>query len=56
MTVKSRLDSLKTKHATLDSRLFDEGTRPRPDQLLVKQIKVEKLRVKEEIGRLQRTP
>jgi uncharacterized protein len=54
MTVQSRLDSLRTKHATLDSRLFDEDSRPRPDQGTINRLKLEKLRVKEEIERLQR--
>jgi hypothetical protein len=53
MTLQSRLDSLKQRHAELESRLADEDSRPRPDADVVLRIKLEKLRLKEEMERLR---
>lgn len=48
-----RLRSLQERHATLEARITDEGTRPRPDSEALLRLKVEKLRVKEEMERLR---
>jgi hypothetical protein len=53
MTLQSRLDSLKERHAALELRIADEDQRPMPDSETLKRLKVEKLRVKEEIERLR---
>jgi len=53
MNVESRLESLKTRHASLESRIADEDQRPRPDADTLLRLKVEKLRLKEEIERLR---
>ncbi len=53
MTLDTRLDSLKERHASLELRIADEDQRPRPDTDTLTRLKVEKLRVKEEIERLR---
>lgn len=53
MNLQSRLESLKTRHAGLDTKLNDEDHRPRPDSATISKLKLEKLRLKEEIDRLQ---
>ncbi|MBR0551861.1 YdcH family protein [Stakelama marina] len=45
----AHISSLEAKHHKLDRRISDEMHRPRPDQLLVAELKREKLRVKEEM-------
>ena len=53
MSLQSRIDSLKSRHADLETRLRDEDHRPRPNADVVVKIKLDKLRVKEELERLQ---
>ncbi len=54
MSLQTRLDSLKNRHATLETRLAAEDHRPRPDSQTLDQLKREKLRLKDEMERLQR--
>ncbi len=56
MTLRARLESLKDRHATLETRISDEDHRPRPDSGTLAQLKVKKLRLKEEMERLQEQP
>ncbi|GAA4762996.1 hypothetical protein GCM10023219_04070 [Stakelama sediminis] len=44
--------SLEHKHAGLDRRIADEAHRPRPDHLLIAELKRRKLRLKEELATL----
>lgn len=53
MSLHTRLDSLKERHAALEMRIFDEDQRPRPDSETLTRLKIEKLHVKEEIERLR---
>ena len=53
MTLQSRIDSLKDRHTHLDERIADEAGRPRPDSDELARIKLEKLRLKEEMERLR---
>ncbi|HEY0418446.1 MAG TPA: YdcH family protein [Acetobacteraceae bacterium] len=53
MTLQSRIDSLKTRHASLDAQIADEDLRPRPDSATLSRLKLEKLRLKEELERLR---
>lgn len=48
-----RLDALKERHAALETRIMDEDQRPRPDSDALMRLKIEKLRVKEEMERLR---
>ncbi|ATY31611.1 YdcH family protein [Sphingomonas psychrotolerans] len=43
--------ALNAKHSTLDQRITAESQRPLPDQILIAELKKQKLRVKEELGR-----
>ena len=53
MNLQSRIESLKDKHANLETRIADEDQRPRPDAGVLTRLKVEKLRLKEEMERLR---
>jgi hypothetical protein len=52
MSLESHVSALRTKHADLDRTLDHEQNRPAPDSTAIKKLKVEKLRLKEEIDRL----
>ena len=53
MSLNTRLDALKERHASLETRIFDEDHRPQPDTDALMRLKVEKLRLKEEMERLR---
>ena len=53
MSLQARIESLKERHAMLDARISDEDQRPAPDNDAMFRMKVEKLRVKEEMERLR---
>ena len=53
MNLSARLDSLRDRHASLESRILEEDTRPRPDDQALAKLKREKLRLKEEMERIQ---
>ena len=55
MSLNTRLDSLKERHATLEMRIFDEDQRPRPDTETLTRLKIEKLHVKEAMEKLRTT-
>lgn len=48
-----RLRSLQERHAALEARISDEGGRPRPDTDALSRLKLEKLRLKEEMEKLR---
>jgi hypothetical protein len=47
----SHVEALRTRHAGLEARLRKEQSRPAPDDGMIKQIKRQKLQLKEEISR-----
>jgi hypothetical protein len=51
-----RLDSLKARHAGLEAQINEEAKRPHPDDTTIHALKKEKLRIKDEIARLERVP
>jgi len=53
MNLQSHLDALKGRHANLEDKIAAEDNRPRPDDLALARMKVEKLRLKEEMERLK---
>jgi hypothetical protein len=53
MSLNTRLDALKERHASLEMRIFDEDQRPRPDSEALMRLKLEKLRLKEEMEKLR---
>jgi hypothetical protein len=56
MSLQSRIESLKERHASLEMRIADEDHRPRPDPEALSKLKLEKLRLKEEMERLRDAP
>lgn len=52
MSVIDHIDSLRSKHAYLEQALGSELHRPMPDPVEVQRLKREKLRIKDEIRRL----
>jgi hypothetical protein len=53
MTLQAHLGALRERHAALELRIADEDQRPRPDSETLTRLKIEKLRIKEEIERLR---
>lgn len=53
MSLQARLVALKERHAVLEDQIADEDRRPRPDEDHLSQLKLEKLRLKEEMERLK---
>lgn len=53
MSLQARLESLKQRHAGLETRIIDEDRRPRPDDDNLARLKLEKLRLKEEMERIR---
>ena len=54
MSLDTRIESLRERHAALDARIAEEDLRPRPDGDTLNRLKIEKLRLKEEMERLRR--
>ena len=52
MSLQSRIESLKTRHHVLETRISDEDHRPRPDPEALLKLKSEKLKLKDEMERL----
>jgi hypothetical protein len=53
MSLNTHLDALKERHASLETRILDEDNRPRPDSEALMRLKLEKLRLKDEMERLR---
>jgi hypothetical protein len=53
MNMHARLDALKERHASLESRIFDEDHRPQPDPEAIARLKIEKLQIKDEMERIR---
>ena len=49
-TTDNRIAALKARHAALDQQVLDEQKRPAPDLMTLKDLKREKLRLKEQIA------
>ncbi|GAA0729115.1 YdcH family protein [Sphingomonas japonica] len=48
----AHLTALEAKHAGLDRKIADESRRPLPDEVVLHDLKRQKLRVKEELEQL----
>jgi hypothetical protein len=55
MSVESHIEQLTQRHHQLEAALREESQRPIPDGHRVKSIKLEKLKIKDEIRRLSFT-
>jgi len=53
MSLHTRLDALKERHASLETRILNEDQRPRPDPETLTRLKIEKLHVKEEMEKIR---
>ena len=53
MNLQSHLDALKGRHASLESKITAEDSRPSPDSAALARMKIEKLRLKEQMERLK---
>ena len=52
MSLEEHVEALRSKHQALDSQLHSESKRPFPDSATIIRLKREKLRIKDEIVRL----
>ena len=52
MNVESRVESLRQKHQDLEEAIEAENQRPMPDSAVLSDLKRQKLRIKDEIARL----
>ena len=55
MSIQTHVESLNLKHAEIDNTIAQEETRPIPDTIRLMQLKRRKLRIKEEMQRLDVT-
>lgn len=54
MSVTEHVESLRAKHAELEHQLEEEEHRPHPDDMIVADLKRQKLRIKDQIAALIR--
>ncbi|MBL4788776.1 MAG: DUF465 domain-containing protein [Kordiimonadaceae bacterium] len=52
MSLETHVEALNLKHAHVDQNIVDEETRPFPDAMRLMQLKRKKLRLKEELGKI----
>jgi hypothetical protein len=50
MPDREHIDSLKSKHAELESMIDEEEKRPSPDDARIHELKREKLRIKDQLA------
>ncbi len=53
MSVEDHVRTLKAKHAALESRIEEECQRPLPDSMVLADLKRQKLRIKEELYKIE---
>ncbi len=53
MTVAEHVEALRDKHAVLKKAVEEENLRPHPDEFRIADLKRQKLRIKDEIARLE---
>ena len=53
MSLNAHVERLNAKHAEIESTIAREELRPHPDTLRITQLKRKKLRLKEELSRLE---
>lgn len=56
MSMASHLSALEQKHRTLEQLLEDELSRPSADNVRIRELKRQKLKLKDEISRLRSAP
>ena len=55
MTIASHLAELSEKHRSLERKIKEELSRPGADDVQITQLKLQKLKLKDEIAKLQGT-
>lgn len=55
MSLQDHIQSLKQKHATLEAQLEEEENRLHPNDLTISELKRQKLRIKDELMRVEAT-
>ncbi|MEL7040240.1 MAG: DUF465 domain-containing protein [Pseudomonadota bacterium] len=53
MSLQGRIEELTKRHAKIDAKIHEEQKRPASDDILLRDLKRQKLRLKEEIGMLR---
>ncbi len=53
MSLQGRIESLSDRHASLEARISTEDHRPRPDDLELARLKIQKLKLKDELEKLR---
>ena len=53
MALSAHLKQLNNKHATLDEKILEELKHPAPDELLLTELKKQKLQIKQKISQYQ---
>jgi len=53
MTEQTNLTTLEETHRTLENKIIEEEKRPHPDDLILHDLKREKLRVKDAIAKMR---
>ncbi|MEM6556401.1 MAG: DUF465 domain-containing protein, partial [Pseudomonadota bacterium] len=53
MSLQGRIEELTKRHAKIDEKIHEEQKRPASDDITIKDLKRQKLRLKEEIGMLR---
>lgn len=56
MSAEAHIEQLREKHVELEQAISVENQRPHPDDLVIADLKRQKLRVKDEIHRLELGP
>jgi hypothetical protein len=56
MSMASHLSALEQKHRSLEQQLEDELSRPSADDIRIRELKRQKLKLKDEINRLRAAP
>jgi hypothetical protein len=56
MSLSAHLQELSDKHRQLERRIEDEENRPGSDDVAIRRLKQEKLKLKDEIARLESPP
>lgn len=54
MSVTEHVEALRAKHAELEHLIDEEEHRPHPDDLMITELKRQKLRIKDQIATLSR--
>lgn len=54
MSSTQHAESLRAKHAAIELQIQQEENRPKPDDMLIAELKRQKLRIKDEIASLER--